>query len=146
MDLRKESYLITFEATGGTTLRLRTPVSQIRQQGPRFISVCPEDMEVGVVAFGYGDGYPRNLPAGTPVRLRDARVPVVGRVSMDMITVDLRTVPGARAGDRVVLWGDGLPVEEIAALAGTIPYELMCRVTDRVPRVRVDEVTDRGAA
>ena len=108
--------------------------------------VCPEDMEVGVVAFGYGDGYPRNLPAGTPVRLRDARVPVVGRVSMDMITVDLRTVPGARAGDRVVLWGDGLPVEEIAALAGTIPYELMCRVTDRVPRVRVDEVTDRGAA
>lgn len=93
---------------------------------------CPEDMAVGVVAVGYGDGYPRHAPFGTPLLLNGQRVPLVGRVSMDMVTVDLRSQPEARIGDEVVLWGAGLPVEEIAEHAGTIPYELLCGVTGRV--------------
>jgi alanine racemase len=93
---------------------------------------CPEDMTVGVVAVGYGDGYPRHAATGTPVLLHGQRVPLVGRVSMDMITVDLRGQPGAQIGDEVVLWGEGLPVEEIAEYASTIPYELLCGVTGRV--------------
>jgi alanine racemase len=99
--------------------------------------VCPEDMNVGVVAFGYGDGYPRHAPGGTPVIVRGQRVPLIGRVSMDMITVDLRSVADAGVGDRVVLWGSALPVDEIAQHAGTIAYELLCRVSGRVPRVAV---------
>ncbi|MDX1824816.1 MAG: alanine racemase C-terminal domain-containing protein, partial [Thiohalomonadales bacterium] len=94
---------------------------------------CPQDMTVGVVAIGYGDGYPRHAPSGTPVLVNGQRVPLVGRVSMDMISVDLRNCTHARIGDPVVLWGQGLPVEEIAANAGTIGYELLCRVTQRVP-------------
>lgn len=96
--------------------------------------VCPEDMPVGVVAFGYGDGYARHAPSGTPVLVNGRRVPLIGRVSMDMITVDLRALPDARVGDPVVLWGQGLPVEEIARAARTIAYEIVCGLT---PRVRV---------
>ena len=94
---------------------------------------CPADMPVGVVAIGYGDGYPRHAPSGTPVLVNGQRVPLIGRVSMDMICVDLRDCPKAAIGDPVVLWGAGLPVEEIASLAGTIGYELLCQVTRRVP-------------
>ncbi len=94
--------------------------------------VCPEDMPIGIVSIGYGDGYPRHVPTGTPVLINGARVPLVGRVSMDMICVDLRTQPQARIGAAAVLWGAGLPVEEIAAAAGTIAYELLCGVTSRV--------------
>lgn len=97
--------------------------------------VCPEDMPVGVVAIGYGDGYPRHAPPGTPVLVNGKRVPIIGRVSMDMVTVDLREQKGARVGDVVTLWGEGLPVEEIAHCAGTIAYELLCCVTGRVPRI-----------
>lgn len=93
---------------------------------------CPEDMPVGVVAIGYGDGYPRVISADTPVVINGRRVPIIGRVSMDMITVDLRRLPSAKVGDTVILWGKGLPVEEIARCAHTIPYELLCRVTQRV--------------
>lgn len=93
---------------------------------------CPEDMTVGVVAIGYGDGYPRAARVGTPVLINGRRVPLVARVSMDMICVDLRELPSAAIGDRAVLWGEGLPVEEIARCANTIPYELLCRVTQRV--------------
>jgi len=96
---------------------------------------CPADMPVGVVACGYGDGYPRHAPAGTPVLVGGRRVPLVGRVSMDMITVDLRLYPQATIGEPVVLWGGELPVEEVATAAETISYELLCRVTARVPRV-----------
>ena len=96
---------------------------------------CPEDMPVGVVAIGYGDGYPRHAGNGTPVLVNGRRVPLVGRVSMDMICVDLRSQPDARIGDPVVLWGEGLPVEEIAEAAGTIAYELLCGVTPRVTLV-----------
>ena len=94
---------------------------------------CPADMPVGVVAIGYGDGYPRHAPSGTPVLIKDQRVPLIGRVSMDMICVDLRDCPDAKIGDPVVLWGEALPVEEVASLAGTIGYELLCQVTQRVP-------------
>jgi len=93
---------------------------------------CPEAMPVGVVAIGYGDGYPRHVPSGTPVLLGGKRVPIVGRVSMDMLCLDLRDCPKAAIGDEVILWGDGLPVEEIAEAAGTIGYELLCKVTARV--------------
>ena len=96
---------------------------------------CPEDMPVGVAAIGYGDGYPRHAAPGTPVLVNGKRVPLAGRVSMDMITLDLRAQPDARAGDPVVLWGQGLPVEEVARSAGTIAYELLCHVTERIPRV-----------
>ena len=94
---------------------------------------CPEKMSIGVVAIGYGDGYPRHAPTGTPVLVNGQRVPLIGRVSMDMICVDLRDCPNARIGEPVILWGSALPVEEIAARAGTIGYELLCRVTQRVP-------------
>ena len=99
--------------------------------------ICPVDMPVGVVAVGYGDGYPRTLPAGTPVLIKGKQAPIVGRVSMDMITVDLRPTPKARPGDPVVLWGRGLPVEDIASRCGTISYELFCRVTERVSRIDI---------
>lgn len=95
--------------------------------------ICPEAMKVGVVAIGYGDGYPRHVPSGIPVLVNGKRVPLVGRVSMDMITVDLRSQPDACVGDPVVLWGEGLPVEEITESAGTISYDLLCRITRRVP-------------
>lgn len=93
---------------------------------------CPEDMDIGVVQIGYGDGYPRSASAGTPVLVNGRRASIVGRVSMDLITVDLRKHGDARIGDGVVLWGRQLPVEEVAACAGTIGYELVCGMTRRV--------------
>lgn len=88
--------------------------------------------KLGVVAVGYGDGYPRYAKNGTPVLVNGERVPLVGRVSMDMITVDLGIDSTAKAGDPVTLWGEDLPVEEIAKCANTIPYTLTCGVTPRV--------------
>ena len=93
---------------------------------------CPEDMNIGVAAIGYGDGYPRSAPSGTPVLVNGARAAIVGRVSMDLITIDLRNAPRAEVGDRVELWGRELPVETIAAQAGTISYDLTCGMTKRV--------------
>lgn len=101
--------------------------------------ICPEDMRVGVAAVGYGDGYPRSVAAGTPVLVGDRRVPLIGRVSMDLITLDLRMAPDAKVGDRVVLWGPPLPVEQVAAQAGTISYELVCGMTRRVLFVEDDD-------
>ena len=98
--------------------------------------VCPERMHVGVVAFGYADGYPRHAATGTPVLINGVRTQVIGECSMDMMAVDLRAVPDARIGDPVVLWGEGLPVEEIARAAGTIPYELLCRMRMRAQFVQ----------
>lgn len=94
---------------------------------------CPEDMPVGVVAAGYGDGYPRAIAPGTPVWIRGRRAPVIGRVCMDMICIDLRGLDDVAAGEEVELWGQNLPVEEIARAASTIPYELLCGVAPRVP-------------
>jgi len=96
--------------------------------------VCPEDMRVGVAGIGYGDGYPRWIRNGTPVWLNGRRAPLAGRVSMDLITIDLRDHDEAAVGDEVVLWGADLPVEEIAAQNDAIPYELICGVTGRVRR------------
>jgi alanine racemase len=98
---------------------------------------CPEDMAVGVAAIGYGDGYPRSAVAGTPVLIEGqpaqiGRAQIVGRVSMDLITIDLRGIETPRVGDRVVLWGRDLPVEAVARHAGTISYDLTCRMTRRV--------------
>lgn len=95
-----------------------------------------KDTRIGVVACGYGDGYPRHAPSGTPVLLNGQTVKLLGRVSMDMICVDLDDVP-AKAGDEVVLWGKGNPVELVAQAAGTIAYELICAVLPRVERINV---------
>ena len=94
-------------------------------------------MRIGVVACGYADGYPRHAPNGTPVLVDGERVPIAGRVSMDMLTVDLRAVPGAHVGSEVTLWGSGLAVDEVAARAGTVGYELLCALAPRVPIVEV---------
>lgn len=94
--------------------------------------ICPEDMRVGVAAVGYGDGYPRHAGSGTPVKVGDKISQLVGRVSMDLITIDLRNNADAKVGDRVVLWGPELPVETVAKCADTIPYELLCHVAPRV--------------
>lgn len=93
---------------------------------------CPEDMAVGVAAIGYGDGYPRAAPAGTPVRVGGQATQVIGRVSMDLMTIDLRGIAEARVGAPVTLWGPDLPAERIARAAGTISYELTCSITRRV--------------
>jgi alanine racemase len=87
---------------------------------------------IGVVAIGYGDGYPRHAGNGTPVLINGRRVPLIGKVSMDMITVDLSLNSQDKIGDLAILWGDDLPVAEIAACATTIPYELLCNITRRV--------------
>jgi alanine racemase len=92
-------------------------------------------MRIGVVACGYADGYPRHADTGAPVLVHGQRTRTLGRVSMDMLCVDLSALPDAEVGSRVTLWGDGLPVEEVAAAAGTISYELLCSVTARVPFV-----------
>jgi alanine racemase len=93
---------------------------------------CAADTRIGVGAIGYGDGYPRHARNGTPVLIRGRRASLVGQVSMDMITIDLGPVDDARVGDCVTLWGQGLPVEEVAPWANAIPYQLICGVTDRV--------------
>jgi len=98
---------------------------------------CDEDMRVGVAAIGYGDGYPRSLPAGAPVLVNGKTARLAGRVSMDMITLDLRGHDEAKTGDPVVLWGKGLSVETVSDWARVLPYELICGVTGRVPRTSV---------
>jgi len=102
------------------------------------------DTVIGVIAAGYGDGYPRHLQAGTPVLVNGRRVALIGRVSMDMINVDLTDVAVAKVGDPAVLWGGHLPVEEIAARADTISYELMCGLSQRV-EYRLAETETAGA-
>ncbi|KAA9002560.1 alanine racemase [Affinibrenneria salicis] len=101
--------------------------------------VSPRDTRLGVVAIGYGDGYPRCAPNGTPVWINGRIVPLAGRVSMDMITVDLGPDAQDRVGDDVILWGDALPVEDIAAATGVSAYELITRLTSRPTREYVDE-------
>jgi alanine racemase len=87
---------------------------------------------IGIVACGYADGYPRHAPNGTPILVDGRRTRTVGRVSMDMLQVDLSDLPQADVGSSVVLWGEGMPIEEVARSAGTISYELMCALTERV--------------
>ncbi len=94
-------------------------------------------MRVGVVACGYADGYPRHALTGTPVLVDGQRTRTLGRISMDMLTVDLSALPSADVGSSVTLWGEGLPVEQVAYAADTISYELLCALTERVPIVTV---------
>jgi len=96
------------------------------------------EMRIGVVSCGYADGYPRVAPDGTPVLVDGVRTVIAGRVSMDMITVDLTPVPQARPGSVATLWGVAkngavLPIDEVAHAAGTLGYELMCALAQRVP-------------
>ena len=139
-----------FDGTSGADLGLR-PVMQLES---RLIAVktinagdpvgyggtweAEQDSIIGVVAAGYGDGYSRFLPSGTPVLVNNRKVPLAGTVSMDMIAVDLGPDASDKVGDPVLLWGDGLPVEEIAHYAGSIPYQLVCGVLNREPSMVVD--------
>ena len=120
-------------------MSLETSVIAVRQV-PRGETVgyggtwqAQRDSKVAIVAAGYGDGLARGLPNGTPVLIEGSRAPLCGRVSMDMIAVDVTELPGVQVGSSAVLWGRGLPVEEVARHAGTIPYELLCGVSQRVP-------------
>jgi alanine racemase len=120
------------------TMTLKSEVIAIQQieagdtvgYGSRFQASGPTT--VGVVACGYADGYPRHAEHGTPVIVDGVRTSLIGRVSMDMMTVDLTPIANARVGSKVTLWGDGLPIDEVAQAAGTIGYELMCALAPRV--------------
>ena len=90
---------------------------------------------IATVTIGYGDGYPRHAPSGTPVLVNGQRAPLVGRVSMDMITVDVTDLNDVEVGDEVILWGNDLSVNEVAECAGTIGYELLTRMPPRTPRI-----------
>jgi len=111
--------------------------------GSNFTADGP--LTIGVAAVGYADGYPRHCNTGTPVLVNGVRTRMVGRVSMDMITVDLTPVPDAKFGAEVTLWGRSaatgavLPIDEVAQAAGTVGYELMCAVAPRVPFAPADE-------
>lgn len=94
--------------------------------GARFVTDRPT--RVGVVAIGYADGYPRHAPSGTPVQVDGQRTSLIGRVSMDMLTVDLSNVHNAGVGSKVELWGSQIPINEVAQCAGTIPYQLLCNL------------------
>ncbi|MGF6192480.1 alanine racemase [Serratia sp. 2723] len=101
--------------------------------------VSERDTRLGVVAMGYGDGYPRSAPSGTPVWLNGREVPIVGRISMDMISVDLGPDASDKVGDEVVLWGNELPVERVAAFSGISAYELITKLTQRVTMEYIGE-------
>lgn len=133
------------------TMTLRTRLIAVQQlaagdcvgYGSSFTATGP--MRIGIAACGYADGYPRHCGTGTPVLVDGARSRTVGRVSMDMLAVDLGGLPAAGIGSEVTLWGRGpggavLPIDEVAHAAGTIGYELMCALAPRVPK-RVDEGT-----
>jgi alanine racemase len=134
-----------FSGSIGTDFGLR-PVMTLRSQVIAIKELSPGEQvgyggdwtasrptRLAVAAIGYGDGYPRNLASGAPVLVNEERAPLAGRVSMDMIGIDVTDLRRAPAlGDPVILWGAGLPVEEIAVWADTIPYELLCGISQRV--------------
>ena len=98
---------------------------------------APHAMRVGIVACGYADGYPRHAPTGTPIMVAGTRTRTLGRVSMDLIHVDLTGIPQATVGSAVTLWGAGLSADEVATSAGTVSYELLCALAPRVPVVEI---------
>jgi len=101
--------------------------------GYGFTFEAKQEMAIGIVACGYADGYPRQAPSGTPVLVAGIRTGTVGRVSMDMLCVDISDIEQAYIGTPVTLWGEGLPADEVAAAAGTVSYELLCGLAARVP-------------
>jgi alanine racemase len=105
--------------------------------GYGFTYEAARDMTIGVVACGYADGYPRHAPNGTPVLVNGRRARIVGRVSMDMITVDISDIRDAGVGSPVTLWGEDLSADEVAASAGTLSYEILCKLARRVPVLEV---------
>lgn len=123
-------------------MTLKSEIIETRELGPGDtvgyggMFTAERAMRIGVVACGYADGYPRHAPNGTPVLVGGVLTGTVGRVSMDMLCVDLGPVPTAQVGSPVVLWGEGNPVERVAIASGTISYELLCALA---PRVRVVE-------
>jgi alanine racemase len=123
------------------TLTSEIVAVQNLQQGERvgygFSYEAAEEMTIGVVACGYADGYPRHAPTGTPVLVAGQRTRTIGRVSMDMLTVDISDIPEAYIGSPVTLWGEGLSADEVAKSAGTVSYELLCALAPRVPVVEV---------
>jgi alanine racemase len=96
-----------------------------------------QEMSIGVVACGYADGYPRHAPSGTPVLVAGQRTRTVGRVSMDMLCVDISEFPDAGVGTPVTLWGEALSCDEVAQSAGTVSYQLLCALATRVPVVEI---------
>jgi alanine racemase len=118
------------------TLSSRIIATQTLQPGDEVgygaLFRAEQSMRIGIVACGYADGYPRHAPNGTPILVDGQRTGTLGRVSMDMLCVDLSAMPQADIGSTVVLWGEGMPVEEVARAAGTVSYELMCALTGRV--------------
>jgi len=131
-----------WELQPAMTLRAKLIALQQLQRGDRVGYgggfTAEAAMRIGVVACGYADGYPRVAPTGTPVLVGGVRTRTIGRVSMDMIAVDLAPVPDAALGAEVTLWGNGpggsvLSVDEVARAAGTVGYELMCALAQRVP-------------
>jgi alanine racemase len=123
------------------TLATEIIATQQLQAGERigygFSYEAVGELRIGVIACGYADGYPRHAPVGTPVLVNGRRTRIVGRVSMDMITVDISDIPQARIGTPVTLWGEGLSADEVAAAAGTLSYELLCALAPRVPVAEV---------
>ena len=103
--------------------------------GAKFVT--SKRTRVGLVAIGYADGYPRQVASGTPVAVDGVRTTIIGRVSMDMITIDLTEHPNAGIGSKVELWGNQIDINVIAQAAGTISYELLCNVK-RVPKEYID--------
>lgn len=104
---------------------------------------APRDTRIGVVAMGYGDGYPRTAPSGTPVLVNGRRVTIVGNISMDMITVDLGPDADDKIGDEVIFWGETLPVEEVARHIGTLAYELVIKLTARVQKTYIGSAVNK---
>jgi alanine racemase len=99
--------------------------------------ICPAPMRVGIVSCGYADGYPSCTPNGTPVQLGAQRSSTLGRVSMDMLAIDLTHIPHAQTGDSVELWGKHVALDEVAAHTGILSYNLTCSISARVPLVHV---------
>jgi alanine racemase len=115
-----------------TSLIARKQVSKGSSIGYGSRFTCPSDLTVGIIAFGYGDGYPRTTRDGAPILVNNTKCKLIGRVSMDMTAVDLSACPDAKVGDPVILWGNDLPIEEVAQYTDNVSYDLLTGVQNRV--------------
>ena len=130
---RPDARIAAVATLSAEVLQVRdVPVGESVGYGASWVAQRPS--RIGTVSCGYADGYPRTAPSGTSVVIHGQRVPLAGRVSMDMLAVDLTDLPQAQLGDAVELWGAQMPIDELAQACGTIGYELLTKVTGRVPR------------